>query len=67
MQQFRKVGHHLRNKYNGATEVSINQEGTSLIVANKHHKKPTRNDMVYFEESPDYCLQDASIGKVKSQ
>ena len=40
----------------------MNQEGTSLIVANKNHKKPTRSDLVYFEESPDYCVQDSEIG-----
>ena len=44
-------------------QTMMNQEGTSLIVANKNHKKPTRSDLVYFEESPDYCVQDSEIGK----
>ncbi len=43
-------------------QTMMNQEGTSLIVANKNHKKPTRSDLVYFEESPDYCVQDSEIG-----
>ncbi len=42
----------------------MNQEGTTLITANSNHKKPTRSDLVYFEESPDYCLQDSEIGNI---
>lgn len=62
MQEFRKVGNYLKKKYNGATQVNINQDGTGLIVANKNHKKPTKNDIVYFEESPDYCHSDPKTG-----
>ncbi|KAL5015300.1 hypothetical protein ScPMuIL_009570 [Solemya velum] len=64
MQQFRKVGDHLKRKYNGATQVMINQEGSGLIVANKNHKRPTRSDLVYFEASPDYCVRDLEIGSM---
>ncbi|XP_064606910.1 protein Wnt-2b-like [Liolophura sinensis] len=65
MQDFRRVGHYLKTKYNGATQVMMNQAGTGLIVANKNHKRPTRSDLVYLEASPDYCqrnLQRGSLG-----
>ena len=63
MMEFRKVGHYLKRKYDGATEVMMNQAGTSLIVANRHHKRPTRTDLVYFEGSPDYCVNDEITGE----
>jgi wingless-type MMTV integration site family, member 2 len=63
MQEFRLVGLHLKTKYNGATQVMMKQNGVSLIVANKNHKKPTRSDLVYLESSPDYCVENLDVGK----
>lgn len=63
MSDFRKTGDFLRRKYNGAIEVTMNQDGTGFAVANKAFRKATKNDLVYFENSPDYCLQDKSAGK----
>ncbi|XP_064632962.1 protein Wnt-2b-like isoform X2 [Lineus longissimus] len=62
MMEFRRVGQYLKTKYNGATQVMMNQDGTGLIVANRNHKRPTRSDLVYFESSPDYCLKDPKTG-----
>ncbi|KAK2163627.1 hypothetical protein LSH36_76g03048 [Paralvinella palmiformis] len=58
MHDFRQVGNMLRERYNGATQVMMDQTGTGLIVSHLNHKKPTRSDLVYFEGSPDYCVQD---------
>lgn len=66
MADFRKTGDYLRRKYNGAIEVTMNQDGTGFTVANKAFRKATKNDLVYFENSPDYCLQDKSAGKTVS-
>lgn len=63
MSDFRKTGDYLRRKYNGAIEVTMNQDGTGFTVANKAFRKATKNDLVYFENSPDYCLQDKSAGE----
>lgn len=63
MADFRKTGDYLRRKYNGAVEVTMNQDGTGFTVANKAFRKATKNDLVYFENSPDYCLQDKAAGK----
>lgn len=65
MQDFRRVGHYLKTKYNGATQVMMNQAGTGLIVANKNHKRPTRSDLVYLEASPDYCQRNLQRGMYK--
>ncbi|XP_070559478.1 protein Wnt-2b-A-like [Ptychodera flava] len=64
MEEFRKVGDYLRLKYDGATEVMMNQAGTGLTVANENHKKPTKSDMVYFAASPDYCVGDERTGSL---
>lgn len=63
MSDFRKTGDYLRRKYNGAIEVTMNQDGTGFAVANKAFRKATKNDLVYFENSPDYCLQDKAAGE----
>ncbi|CAL8255975.1 unnamed protein product [Gadus morhua 'NCC'] len=64
MADFRKTGDYLRRKYNGAIEVTMNQDGTGFTVANKALPQATKNDLVYFENSPDYCLQDKSAGSL---
>ncbi|KAJ0036766.1 hypothetical protein NQD34_005443 [Periophthalmus magnuspinnatus] len=64
MSDFRKTGDYLRRKYNGAIEVTMNQDGTGFAEANKAFRKATKNDLVYFENSPDYCLQDKAAGSL---
>lgn len=63
MSDFRKTGDYLRKKYNGAIQVTMNQDGSGFTVANKNFRKPTKTDLVYFENSPDYCVMDKSAGK----
>ncbi|KAI6054711.1 protein Wnt-2 [Marmota monax] len=64
MADFRKTGDYLWRKYNGAIQVVMNQDGTGFTVANKRFKKPTKNDLVYFENSPDYCIRDREAGSL---
>ena len=39
-----------------------NAADSELIVANKNLKKPTKFDLVYFDESPDYCTKELGLG-----
>ncbi|XP_030072695.1 protein Wnt-2 [Microcaecilia unicolor] len=64
MTDFRKTGDYLWRKYNGAIQVVMNQDGTGFTVANKRFKKPTKTDLVYFENSPDYCMKDRLAGSL---
>ncbi|XP_072038759.1 protein Wnt-2b-A-like [Amphiura filiformis] len=64
MQEFRRVGDYLRLKYNAASEVIMNQDGTGLIAGGRNVKGPTRSNLVYFEKSPDYCKQDPDTGSL---
>lgn len=53
-------GDFLKDKYDGATEVKITKRG--LHVKNAQYNLPTANDLVYLDESPDYCLRNKTIG-----
>ena len=65
LRDFRRVGTFLKMKYNGATKVTMNQNSghADLVVADKNHKEPTNLDLIYFDESPDYCVRDLSLGE----
>lgn len=63
MADFRRTGDHLRKRYNGAVQVAVNQYGTGFTAAHTHFKRPSKNDLVYFEDSPDYCVRDHESGK----
>ena len=53
----------MKDKYDGATEVRVNKRGR-LQVKNAQYNIPTANDLVYLDESPDYCLRNKTIGSV---
>ncbi|XP_076335757.1 protein Wnt-5b-like [Tachypleus tridentatus] len=60
---FREIGDHLRDKYDGATEVGINRRG-KLQIKNPRHILPTSADLVYLDQSPDYCLANELTGSL---
>lgn len=61
MADFRRTGDYLRKKYNTAVEVTMNQDGTGFTVADMDYKD-YKNELVYVENSPDYCLTDRTAG-----
>ncbi|XP_071808311.1 protein Wnt-2b-A-like [Asterias amurensis] len=63
MQDFREVGMYLRSKYDDASEVTMGQDGTGLSTS-RNHRRPNRVNLVYFEESPDYCKRDPETGSL---
>lgn len=48
------VGDYLREKYDEATQVKLNKRG-HLQVKDISYKVPTATDLVYLDESPDWC------------
>lgn len=50
----RQTGDYLREKYDEATQVKLNKRG-HLQVKDNRYKVPTANDLVYLDESPDWC------------
>lgn len=59
---FRDVGMRLKERYDGAVEVKFNKRGTKLVRKNKKFNKPTGEDLMYFESSPDYCKANPETG-----
>ncbi|XP_026675924.1 protein Wnt-7c-like [Diaphorina citri] len=63
---FREIGEFLRDKYDSATEVRISKRG-KLQVKNPRFSRPTVNDLVYIDESPNYCVRNPSLGSLGTQ
>lgn len=66
MSDFRRTGDYLRKKYNTAVEVTMNQDGTGFMVADKNFQGNIKNELVFVENSPDYCLMDRTAGRAAS-
>ena len=60
---FRLTGDHLRRRYNGAVQVAVDQYGAGFTAAHAHLKRPGKNDLVYLEDSPDYCVRSFESGR----
>ena len=61
---FRETGERLRDRYDGASEVKFNSQGTRLIQTNKQFNKPTKDDLLYIEQSADFCEADQAVGSL---
>ena len=61
-----KVGDFLKDKYDGATEVKINKR-SKLQIKNNKFSKPTPEDLLYMDESPDYCITSDQTGSIGTQ
>lgn len=62
MKPFSQVGLELSNRFDGATQVKpVNgsrkaKRSRRLVPAMKNVKRPSKKDLVYLEESPDFCF-----------
>ncbi|XP_070569792.1 protein Wnt-1-like [Ptychodera flava] len=75
---FRAVGDNLKERFDGASLVALTNTGNPRItrrrkkvkpslyfdVVDSNHKKPTDKDLVYFEESPDFCEPNKRVGSL---
>lgn len=50
----------MKDRYDAATEVRLNKRG-KLQVVNKKFARPTKLDLVYIDDSPDYCVSTNPI------
>lgn len=56
-------GDFLLDKYDGATEVKVNRRGR-LSMRDPRFSVPTANDLVYLDDSPNYCLPNDTLGSL---
>ncbi|EEB10386.1 protein Wnt-5B precursor, putative [Pediculus humanus corporis] len=63
---FREIGDLLRDKYDGATEVKVNRRGR-LQIRDPQYRLHTASDLVYIDESPNYCVTNLSVGALGTQ
>ncbi|KAH8272025.1 hypothetical protein KR018_007040, partial [Drosophila ironensis] len=54
LSSIREIGDYLRVKYEEATKVKMNKRGR-LQVKDSQFKIPTAHDLIYLDESPDWC------------
>ncbi|XP_077997770.1 protein Wnt-1-like [Glandiceps talaboti] len=65
---YRAVGDMLKERFDGASRVVVSNDGRrkkkikKFGVANPEHKPPTVKDLVYFEESPNFCEPNKRLG-----
>ena len=64
MAPFREIGAALRAKFDGASRVKLHTKGLKLKPITPQQKRPTRKDLVYIDESPDYCEANAALGSL---
>lgn len=65
MTAFDVVGEYLRERYHNGVLVTVDQSGNELVVAEAMLPvKPPRDDLVFLEESPDYCVPNTNTGSL---
>ncbi|KAG5681206.1 hypothetical protein PVAND_010662 [Polypedilum vanderplanki] len=60
LSSIREIGDHLREQYEQATQVKMNKRGR-LQVKDSRYKVPTALDLVYLDESPDWCRANKQL------
>lgn len=60
MKPFINLGDYLREKYDEATQVKLNKRGR-LQVKDTRYKVPTAFDLVYLDDSPDWCRNNRQL------
>ncbi|KAL4226319.1 Protein Wnt-5b [Mactra antiquata] len=61
---FREIGERLKERYDGAVEVKFNKRGTRLKRKHKKYNKPSKEDLIYIDQSPDYCQASKDTGSL---
>ena len=61
---FREIGDRLKERYDGGVECKFNKRGTKLKRKHKKYNKPSKEDLIYLDESPDYCRANPDTGSI---
>lgn len=61
---FAEVAHRLRERFDGASKVIAKNDGKSFMTEGLSIKDPTKQDLVYTDESPDFCKPNTKTGSL---
>jgi hypothetical protein len=61
---FRIVGEYLKQKFVTSQRVTVDQSGNALTHADSSYRRPARDQLVFLEDSPDYCDTNAKTGSL---
>lgn len=64
MVSFREIGNRLKKRFDGAAKVISTNDGHSFMPEIVSIKQPTRHDLVYTEDSIDFCQFNAKTGSL---
>lgn len=67
MPTFREVGNRLKDKFDGASKVTISNDGRSLVTEDDTIKPPSKEDLLYTENSPNFCKPRKKYGSLGTQ
>ncbi|XP_065353357.1 protein Wnt-6-like isoform X1 [Cloeon dipterum] len=68
MPTFRDIGHRLKDHFDGAIKVLPSNDGRSFLAAGDPSiKPPGREDIVYSEDSPEFCNPHPRTGSLGTQ
>ena len=61
---FENVGHFLHKKYQSAVLVTLDQSSNKLVNYDRIINRYGPLDLVYLEQSPNYCYKDVALGTI---
>lgn len=64
MSSFREVGDRLKEHFDGASKVIARNDGNSFMPEGATIKPPTPEDLIYTDESPDFCEANHKTGSL---
>ncbi|XP_025086682.1 protein Wnt-6-like [Pomacea canaliculata] len=64
MPAFRDVGDRLKARFDGAAKVIISNDAKELLPEGETIKPPSKEDLVYSEESPNFCNRKRKVGSL---
>ncbi|WAR10008.1 WNT6-like protein [Mya arenaria] len=67
MPNFRDTGTRLKDKFDGASKVTISNDGRSLVTEDDTIKPPSKEDLLYTEQSPNFCKPRKRYGSLGTQ
>lgn len=61
---FRDIGHRLKDRFDAAVRVKVTSRRSKVRPVDVKQKRPKKRDLVYLDQSPDYCNALPEVGSV---